>query len=337
MSIFDRLSVLATEKIIPLEVGLELTHRCNFRCGHCYLPKELEKDGLSTERIFELLEELAAMGTLRLVLSGGEPFLHPDWLEIAQRARSLGFMIVFLTNGSLIDEETVGKLKPLDSFIEISLHSMESEVFDDVTGVPDTLRPVLRAVELLRQAEIALRLKVPLLDRNWRGLDAVVRHAEELGVEWDSFERIVAGKDGDTGPLGLRISPEAMAEHLQGASSDQRPPDSCELANGDGPLCAAAARYCCITPSGEVMACNLLPGSGGNLNEKSFREIWEDSPWFNKIREIRLKDLHTCRDCSKVTYCGRCPAQAMLEDGDLLGPSQWACDYADALDRSRTR
>lgn len=333
MSIFDRLSVLATEKIIPLEVAIELTHRCNFRCGHCYLPKQPEADDLSTERILDLLEELAAMGTLRLMLSGGEPFLHSDWLEIAQRARSLGFMVVFLTNGSQIDEATVSALKPLDPFVEISLYSMESAVFDDVTGAPGSLRPVLRAVELLGEAGIALRLKVPLLDTNWRGLDAVVRYAEKLGVEWDSFERIVAGKDGDTGPLGRRIPRDALEQHLRSPYAGRRPLDSCESANHDAPLCAAATRFCCITPSGEVLACNLLPGSGGNINETSFREIWEDSPWFNRIREIRLKDLRTCRDCPKVSYCGRCPAQALLEDGDLLGPSQWACDYADALDR----
>jgi radical SAM protein with 4Fe4S-binding SPASM domain len=337
MSIFDRLSILATEQTIPLEVGIELTHRCNFHCGHCYLPARRKTDGLSTERIFELLEELVTMGTLHLVISGGEPTLHPDWLEIVRRARSLGFMVVILTNGSLIDESVVSALEPLDPFVEISFYSMDPAVFDNVTGVPTSLPPVRRAVELLTQAGIALRLKVPLLKSNWRELGGVVRFAEDLGIQWDSFERIVACKDSGSGPLDERISPEALVQHLRSPLSGRRSPLVCQSSNGDGPLCAAATRYCCISPSGDVSACNLLPGSGGNLNEKSFRDIWEQSPWFHRVRGIRLQDLHTCRNCSKVASCGRCPAQALLEDGDLFGPSQWACGYADAKDLSTAK
>jgi radical SAM protein with 4Fe4S-binding SPASM domain len=51
-----------------------------------------------------------------------------------------------------------------------------------------------------------------------------------------------------------------------------------------------------------------------------------------RIRAIRRSDLSTCSTCSKLPYCGRCHAQALVEDGDILGPSTAACAYAAALE-----
>ena len=66
--------------------------------------------------------------------------------------------------------------------------------------------------------------------------------------------------------------------------------------------------------------------------ERSFRDVWESSPWLQKIRGIRARDLHTCGGCSRLAYCGRCHAQALAEDGDLYGPSTYARERADLID-----
>ncbi|MEE2775412.1 MAG: SPASM domain-containing protein, partial [Acidobacteriota bacterium] len=131
--------------------------------------------------------------------------------------------------------------------------------------------------------------------------------------------KIVHKKDGDLVTIGLRVEPEELLPYYRGPYSGCSIPEEDRLE--DAPLCVAANRYANITASGDVMACNILPGSGGNVNEKSFREIWESSPWLRKIRSIRKKDLHTCNTCDRLKYCGRCHAQALAEDGDLYGPS----------------
>jgi MoaA/NifB/PqqE/SkfB family radical SAM enzyme len=82
-----RLIAWASKNFVPLDVSLELTHRCNFRCQHCYIPDFSLPNLLTTERILSLLEELKAAGTLFLTLTGGEMFLRQDWFTIAQRAR----------------------------------------------------------------------------------------------------------------------------------------------------------------------------------------------------------------------------------------------------------
>jgi radical SAM protein with 4Fe4S-binding SPASM domain len=99
-----------------------------------------------------------------------------------------------------------------------------------------------------------------------------------------------------------------------------------------GPLCAAGNRYANIASSGEVRACNILPGAAGNLREQTFREIWEGSPWLKKVRSIRRHDLDPCNTCSKFSYCGRCHAMAMVEDGNILGLSSSACAHAEIVE-----
>ena len=61
LSHMDRLTVEAGKRCIPLEVSIELTHHCNFRCEHCYIPDFRAPDRMDTQRVLGLLEELAEM------------------------------------------------------------------------------------------------------------------------------------------------------------------------------------------------------------------------------------------------------------------------------------
>ena len=97
-------------------------------------------DGLSTDRLLELFEELAGFGTLFLTFTGGEVLLRRDWLLLARRARRLGFSLRLFSNGSLIDEEVVRALQDLSIGVEVSLYSTRARVFERITGCPGSLQ-----------------------------------------------------------------------------------------------------------------------------------------------------------------------------------------------------
>jgi radical SAM protein with 4Fe4S-binding SPASM domain len=125
---------------------------------------------------------------------------------------------------------------------------------------------------------------------------------------------------------------------MGGPGADCHHPDHAkEHPAGDGPMCAAGVRFASINATGDLLACSVLPGAAGNINRASFREIWEQSPRLQRIRAIRRSDLSQCSTCSKLPYCGRCHAQALVEDGDILGPSSAACAYAAALEDAARR
>ena len=335
---FRRLVERAARELIPLDVSLELTSRCNFRCQHCYIHDFNAADGVSTSRLLELLDELAGMGTLFLALTGGEPLLRRDWSVIARRARALGFQVTLLTNGSLVDDRAADTLAELTVQVQISFHSSDPVVFERVTARTGSAARVLEGVQRLRDRGVSVELKVPVSRINPDGASGVPRLADELGVEARVFTTIVSARDGNRAPLELRLpAPEAV--RLSGG-----PDYGCHVLDvatehpaGDGPLCAAGVRFASINAAGDVLACNVLPGPAGNINRTSFCEIWEQSPELQQIRSIRRSDLQTCSSCSKLPYCGRCHAQALVEDSDIWGPSSAACAFASALEDAARR
>lgn len=90
-----------------------LVRRCNLNCIHCY-SLSCDKDfpgELTTEQVFEIMDDLKAFRVPVLILSGGEPLLRPDIFEISARAKTMGFYVGLSTNGTLIDEACADRIK----------------------------------------------------------------------------------------------------------------------------------------------------------------------------------------------------------------------------------
>ena len=324
----------ADKNSIPIEIAIDLTHHCNFRCQHCYIPDFSAPDLLSTEKVCSLLEELAEMGTMFLTLTGGEMLLRKDWYQIARHARDLGFRLRLFSNGSTITETIADQILSLHAAAEVSLYSMDEEIFERITQREGSFKKTIRGIELLRERDIEVLLKMPLMVFNASGFEKVFEYGKSIGADVKADPQILAKKDGDLVTLSLNANSEDLLPYYRTGHTP------CSVSEGavddprfDGPLCAAGNRYANITSSGEVRACNNMPGVAGNVREQSFREIWETSDWLKQVRSIRRKDLDTCNTCPKISYCGRCHAQALVEDGNMMGPSSSACSHAETVER----
>jgi len=304
----ERVYSRAASSSIPIEVMIELTHHCNFRCGHCYIPDFGAPDRLSTGRVLALLDELAAMGTLVLALSGGELLLRRDWETIARRARELDFDLHLFTNGALVDAARARAIRALDATAQVSFYTLDEARFDEFVRRPGAFANVVGGIERLRAEGVRTILKIPLMTFNYRELARLQAWGAERGCEVRSSPTITAKKAGDLAPLAFRVPQPALATELGGPVLGCF--DGDRVLDADTPLCAAATRYACITSAGDVMACNILPGSDANVREQSFRDVWEGSPWLRRIRALRRADLHECSSCATFTSCGRCTAQA---------------------------
>ena len=325
----ERVYQEAAARSIPIEVMIELTHHCNFRCGHCYIPDFGAPDRLSTARVLTLLDELAEMGTLVLALSGGELLLRRDWETVARRARELDFDLHLFTNGALVDGERARAIRALDATVQVSFYTLDGARFDEFVRRPGAFAKVVEGIECLRAEGVRTILKVPLMTFNYREMRNLQMWGEERGCEVRSSPVITAKKDGNLAPLAFRVPQPALAAELGGPVLGCF--DADRVLDRDAPLCAAATRYACITSAGDVMACNILPGADRNVREQSFREAWEGSPWLQRVRSLRRADLTECSSCETFSRCGRCTAQALVEDGDLLGPSRQAQERAALL------
>ncbi|RKZ61727.1 MAG: heme d1 biosynthesis radical SAM protein NirJ, partial [Candidatus Parabeggiatoa sp. nov. 3] len=104
-----------------------LIRRCNLTCKHCYsISADTNFKGeLSTPEIFEVMDDLKAFGVPVLILSGGEPLLHPDIFEISHRAKAMGFYVGLSSNGTLIDQNNIAAIAAVGyDYVGISLDGL---------------------------------------------------------------------------------------------------------------------------------------------------------------------------------------------------------------------
>jgi len=124
---------------LPISVQFDLTYRCNERCVHCYLDHD-DHGELSTHEVEDVLDQLAAAGTLFLIFSGGELLLRTDFFELLEYARALRFDVKLKTNALLIREAEATRIRDLGvRQVQVSIYSHRAEIHDAITKVPGSL------------------------------------------------------------------------------------------------------------------------------------------------------------------------------------------------------
>ncbi|MFQ5901425.1 MAG: radical SAM/SPASM domain-containing protein [Thermodesulfobacteriota bacterium] len=321
---------------IPLSVLVELTNRCNLKCSHCYVVKDKGSDELTTVEVYRLFDRLADEGCLFLTLSGGEMFLREDILDIAAYARTNGFVLTLFTNGTLINEYIATRLANLYlEAVELSLYSLDSDLHDTITGVKGSHEATLRAIHILRNKGVPVTVKSALMKENIKDYQDIIRFAKGLDIKYIFDPFITPRADGDIMPISMRLNPDEAAcflKEMDNRGGEYELADSHELPALKEEICAMGKRTCVISPRGDLFPCLLFPESAGNVREKNFRKIWRESPLLNYLRGLTLADLKdACSTCKKLDYCQRCSPVALMEDGDLLGPSSWSCNLSEVL------
>lgn len=323
---------LASRQDTPVAAMLEITARCNFRCRHCYQVSRRRRE-LTTRMWCRALEGLHDAGVLFVTLSGGEPLLRKDFFEIASHARGLRFALQLKTNGFLIDKKAADRIARLAFLgVEMSLYSPRSRVHDAITGVRGSHRRLMSAGRMLVRRNVEVRMMTPLMTVNSEEIDDLLALADREGFSWSMDPQLSVCEDGSCTPLTLRTSEEQLRRILSDprlldkkavrrAARARRPRDR---------VCNAGNMSCLISPEGEVMPCPLLRISFGNLRRRPFREIWLNSEERARIDALTWSDLEGCRTCELMPYCSRCHGAALLEDGNMLGPSRIACAAAEA-------
>jgi heme d1 biosynthesis radical SAM protein NirJ len=154
-----------------------LIRRCNLTCKHCYsISADHNFPGeLSTDEIFNVMDDLKAFHVPVLILSGGEPLLHPDIFEISRRAREIGFYVGLSTNGTLINEENISRIADMDyDYVGISLDGLK-DTHDTFRRKQGAFDASLHAARLCRDAGIKIGLRFTLTQDNAKDLPALIK------------------------------------------------------------------------------------------------------------------------------------------------------------------
>ncbi len=328
----DRIHQRAMAQRIPLDGTLELTFRCNLSCRHCYCLVDPEKKELSFQEVCRVIDEIAAAGCLWLLLTGGEPLVRPDFLDIYTYARKKGLIITLFSNATLLTKEIADQLRKQKPFVtEITLYGMTQETYESMTGVPGSFKRCLEGIGLLRARAIPFKLKTCVTTLNQHELADMRGYARELGVEF-RFDPVINPRiDGAKAPCDLRITPgEVVAFELSDerrvaawrdflGSVDRQRPDY--LFTCGGGRCSFQ-----IDPYGELQLCALLRRPSFNLREGSFRQGWQEL--FPALHAKQLDQNNKCWRCEYFPVCDQCPGWAYVEEGDQASPVSYLCQIA---------
>ncbi len=162
-----------------------LVRRCNLACKHCYATSaDIDFAGeLDTAEVFEVMDDLRACGVSVLILSGGEPLLRPDIFEISQRARAMGFYVGLSSNGTLIDERNIDRIRAVGyDYVGVSLDGLRAthDRFRRKSGAFDAS---LHGIRLCREAGIKVGLRFTLTRDNADELPDLLCLMEDEGID----------------------------------------------------------------------------------------------------------------------------------------------------------
>ena len=332
-----------------------LTAGCNLACRHCWLAPRFDPDAtrypvLPLELFETAIREAKPLGLTGVKLTGGEPLMHPQIVQMLEIVRREDLSLVIETNGIVCTPELAAEIaKSPDCFVSVSLDGADAETHEWVRGVPGSFESARQAVCNLVEAGIPPQIILSIMRCNADQVEGVVRLAEDLGASSVKFnvvqptgrgEMIHDGANGlgvaELIQLGRFVETELAAGTRLQLYFDYpiafRPLS--RIAGGAGGVCGILG-ILGVIPSGHYALC----GIGEQVPELVFGEVgrdaldhlWRQNDTLNKLRAGLPDQLGgICGRCLMKHHClGSCVAQNYYRSQHLLAP-YWFCEQAEA-------
>ncbi len=347
-------------KIPPLRmVAWEVTRRCNLSCMHCRAAagRGPYPGELSSKEALLLIDDIASFSKPVVILTGGEPLLREDIFDLARYGTKRGLRMVMAPNGTLIDAESALRIKESGiQRISISLDGATQETHDRFRRVEGAFAGALRGIEHLKKTGMEFQINTTVTRRNREELPAILDLAARLGaVAHHMFLLVPTGRGRELEGQAIQAS---EYEEVLNWFYDQRKKFPLQLKATCAPQfyrilrqrtkeegrklspqthgldamtrgCLGGIGFCFISHRGEVQPCGYLEALSGNIRERGLREIWEESPVFQKLRDFSCYKGR-CGHCEYIRVCGGCRARAFEKTGDLLAEEP-LCLYSSKL------
>jgi radical SAM protein with 4Fe4S-binding SPASM domain len=267
----------------------------------------------------KIMEKIFDIGVPHIALTGGEPTMRDDFLDLIAHGEHLGITIGIITNGvKFADPQLVSSaIKNGLDYVQITIESHDIEIHNKMVGA-ENFDATVAAIRNFEKENIFMMTNTTLCKQNVSSIEETIRFLHQLKVKVFACNGLIYSGKGKTFPDALteeemhpiveRIN--ALAHELGMRFIWYTPTQYCvfnPLEHGLGAKhCSAANTSIAIEPNWDVLPCQSYYEPVGNILKDEWKEIW-NSPLFEKIRKKEFAEKK-CQKCDLLQICGGgCP------------------------------
>lgn len=354
-----------------------LIRRCNLTCKHCYsISADKDFPGeLSTEQVFETMDDLKAFHVPVLILSGGEPLMRPDIFEISKRAKDMGFYVGLSTNGTMIDESNIDDIAKIGyDYVGISIDGVR-ETHDKFRRLEGAFDLSMKGIRLCREAGIKVGMRFTLTMDNAHELPELLKIMEDEEIDKFYLSHLnYAGRGNKNRKDDVvhQLTRDAMDLLFDTCWNHVKEGREREFVTGNNDADGVYLLYWIekhFSEQLEHMRAKLAQWGGnssgvnisnidnlgnvhpdtfwwdyhlGNVKERKFSEIWQDrsDPLMDGLKSVPRPLKGRCGECSYKDVCGgntRVRAYQLTKDFWAEDPACYLTDEEIGVEESGER
>ena len=328
-------------------IAWEVTRRCNLNCLHCRAAASCGPypGELSSEKCLALIDEIAAISSPVIILTGGEPLLRPDIFEIAAYGTQKGLRMVMATNGTLVDKSTARKMIASGiQRVSVSIDGKDVQSHDAFRGEPGAFAGAMRGIEAMKSMGMEFQINTTITTANLHQIKDIHDLSLKLGAAAHHiFLLVPTGRGSDLASQAITAADyeetlmwfhqksltcaiqlkATCAPHYFRIMHQNKMKGAAPAKKAGGHFhestrgCLGGVSFCFISHLGQVQPCGYLELDCGNVQKQRFAEIWERSEIFCNLRDYG-KYGGKCGRCEFIKVCGGCRARAYEATGDYL-------------------
>jgi radical SAM protein with 4Fe4S-binding SPASM domain len=336
------------------QVYFTITRECDLACPYCYQGlRQRKSKTMSLANAQTTLGKIAAFNPdCHIIVTGGEPFMHPEPFAIFDTIERLGLRFGLLCNGSFIDDRVAARLAEYRGLkrVQISLDGMTSEIHALTRG-KSSFEKALAAIDHIAEHDIPLVIAPTIHQGNAHQIADMAVFAANKGAWFSPNNLRVFPHDENDGKFSLdnetlagvvahvrkRLGETFPAEYLRAIEHRAKGPAVCSVSAPNANfICGTGHSLLDIDWNGEVYPCHLLKDRSmvlGNIFEQSFDDI------YRKCADLGIRvpstEITKCSTCKFTSRCGGgCRAGAFYSYGSLAREDD-LCDlnYASQMRR----
>ncbi len=330
--LYSRYIALCEENRKLAGISFELTNFCNFSCPHCY--RVHNNTFLDKYNFHKILAEATELGAILVNFNGGEPTIHPQFLDFSLAVLSRGMHLSVITNGSGVDNEIIEALTPWRKIVhfQISLYGTDSISGTDITGIPKSFESTLELIGKFLANDFDFRVSIMTLSTIADGIPQLIDYLFSRGIKIGLLSQLSAMENGNLSPLDFAATDHQILcifrkendlnrdKFIMGGEEDCRLSDNFSA-------CNAGVTSLGIRADGRIVPCQVFTSPVlGHVSTDSLESVLRGPARAQFLASNVIPDK--CRACDLFSHCMRCPADAMFETGELTGIPQESCRIA---------